>query len=150
MNLLARRLTTESVSRSERIAAAPSIGELGDRGGVLVLQKSLSDKDAEIRTAASTAIGKLKATSGSGSSKGDSEESEPEVPEPSKASILSGPAEHWFLSADVLVTAKTTVTNGGDGISIDKATGVLRRIRLSAWRPPLGIEAIRNLDEGCR
>src|SRR5439155_23644879 len=78
------------------------------------------DPDVQVRTAAATAIGKLKARPNPLASKEDSGKSDSDAPAPSKASILSGPAEHWFLSADVLLTAKTKLANSDNGPTVQK------------------------------
>jgi hypothetical protein len=89
---------------TERAAAADGLGELKPPDAVGPLRKVMLDSmtPSDVRAAAARALGKLTQPTPARATGG----SEP-ASAPRSATLISGPAEHWFISADVMLTRKT-------------------------------------------
>jgi hypothetical protein len=105
--ILGCRIVAASAPMPDRVAAAEALGELKSRDGVLPLSAAADSMNQGLRTAALNALGKLGApASAGGRSEQAAAAATPTAPPVRSFSLTSGPAEHWFISADVIVTSK--------------------------------------------
>lgn len=112
LRILACRLLSDAVP-DDRIAAADALGSVGTRDAILPLTIAANTPHPGVRAAALRSLGKLTAAPQPAAPRPEQGASAPANPVRT-VSLLSGPMEHWFLSADVIVTSKDQITREED------------------------------------
>jgi hypothetical protein len=108
----------EPTTPPERITAIEGLGTLGDAKATSTLRDYANGTDAGVRNAALIALSKLKTAAGAPAAAAvpaKAEAADEAAPKPS-VDVITGPREHWFLSADVPITA-------AEALTFDKDTG---------------------------
>ncbi len=141
---------------ADRAAAAEGLGEFASRDAVLPLTLAVRDQEATVRGAALRALGKLSAPPQAPAARQEPPAATSAQPAPTRSlTFLSGPAEHWFISADVILTSKDQITVDDEGtLSLDDPPsfyvgfGFLFGDLASTKRSPLGNVAVKALIKG--